>query len=130
MAHEPFPIADFRSGQFSGKEPWLSPASAFQTLTDGRIYRGRLEKRRGYSRLSELGVAASTINGSGPGPNSTAIYAIVNDLSPDGLFNNLIPETAVFAWPDGCCVVFGRARFQAPEHQPAGDPLADVEEDH
>ena len=98
--HEPFPIADYRAGQFSGKEPWLSPQNAFKTLEDGRIYRARLEKRRGYTRLSELGVAAATINGSGPGANSEAFYLIPHDVSADGLFNNLIPQTAVFEWPD------------------------------
>ncbi len=100
MPHEPFPIADFSAGQFSGKEPWLSPANAFQTLTDGRIYRGRLEKRRGYSRLSELGSAASTINGTGSGSNATATYLFTHSVTADGLFTNLIPETAVFTWPD------------------------------
>lgn len=98
--HEPFPIADFAAGQFAGKEPWLSPANAFQDLTDGRIYRGRLEKRRGYSRLSELGSAASTINGTGAGANSNATYSIAHLVTAAGLFTNLIPETAVFEWPD------------------------------
>lgn len=98
--HEPFPIADFMAGQFAGKEPWLSPANAFKELTDGRIYRGRLEKRRGYSRLSELGSAASTINGSGSGANSSATYVIAHSVTTEGLFANLIPETAGFAWPD------------------------------
>lgn len=99
-AHEPFPIADFSAGQFSGREPWLSPRNAFQTLTDGRIHRGRLEKRRGYSRLSELGIEASTINGTGSGVNSNATYLFTHDVTADGYFNNLIPETAVFEWPD------------------------------
>lgn len=98
--HEPFPIADFKAGQFSGKEPWLSPSNAFETLTDGRVYRGRLEKRRGYSRLSELGSAGATINGSGTGANSNATYLFTHSVTSDGLFTNLIPETAVFEWPD------------------------------
>lgn len=97
--HEPFPIADFRAGQFSGKEPWLSPANAFKALTDGRIYRGRLEKRRGYSRLSELGVAATTKNGTGTGANWNTIYSTFS-IGSDGRIADFIPETALFEWED------------------------------
>lgn len=97
--HEPFPIADFRAGQFTAKEPWLSPQNAFKSLTDGRIYRGRLEKRHGYSRLSELGVVASTKNGSGSGPNYNANYGSFT-INSDGRISDMIPETAVFEWED------------------------------
>lgn len=109
MAHEPFPIADFAAGQFSGREPWLSPRNAFQVLTDGRIHRGRLEKRRGYSRLSELGAAASTINGTGSGGNQNATYSIAHLVTSEGLFTNLIPETAVFEWEDASAAVLTAA---------------------
>jgi hypothetical protein len=103
--HTPFPIADFANGFYTGKEPWLSPSNAFRELRNGRIYRGRLEKRRGYSRLSELGVAASTINGTGSGANSNATYSIAHSVSADGYFLNLIPETAVFEWEDASAAV-------------------------
>lgn len=96
----PFPIADFSNGFYTGKEPWLSPSNAFQELRNGRIYRGRLEKRRGYSRISELGSAASAINGTGSGANSNATYSIAHSVTSTGLFTNLIPKTAVFTWPD------------------------------
>lgn len=99
-AHAPFPIADFSNAFYTGKEPWLSPNNAFRELRNGRVYRGRLEKRRGYSRLSELGIEHATVNGTGSGVNSNAIYALSHDVSADGFFNNLIPETAVFSWPD------------------------------
>lgn len=99
--HEPFPIAGFeQAALYTGKEPWLAPRNAFRELRNGRIYRSRLEKRRGYSRLSELGIAAATINGTGSGSNANATYLFTHDVTTDGYFNNLIPETAVFEWPD------------------------------
>lgn len=99
MDMQPFPIADFQMGMFAGREPWLSPRAAFRELTNGRIYRGRLEKRRGYSRLSELGVAAATKNGTGTGANWNTIYSTFS-IEADGRISNMIPETAVFQWED------------------------------
>lgn len=101
IPHEPFPIAGFeQAALYTGKEPWLAPRNAFREIRNARIYRSRLEKRRGYSRLSELGKAHATVNGTGSGANSNATYPHTHSVTSDGLFTNMIPETAVFEWPD------------------------------
>jgi hypothetical protein len=52
--HEAYPIADYVDGMKLDKEPWLSPRNAFRVLDDGRVFRGRLEKRTGFTRFAEL----------------------------------------------------------------------------
>jgi len=47
MAYIPYLISDFRTGWDIGKEPWLLPADAFQTLQNARVEKGVLEKRLG-----------------------------------------------------------------------------------
>lgn len=99
--HQPFPIADFQAGLFSAKEPWLSPQSAWRELKNGRAYRGRLEKRKGYSRMSELGIAAATVNGADflSRANNFAQYGTIL-VTADGRLDVVIPETVLFEWPD------------------------------
>lgn len=48
MAYEPFLIADFKTGKYLRREPWLLPEDAFEILRNGHIKNGVLEKRRGY----------------------------------------------------------------------------------
>lgn len=65
MSHEPFPIADYQDGLLLPKEPWLSPRNAFRELTNGRVFRGRLQKRQGFNYFAELasGTSDSTVLG-------------------------------------------------------------------
>lgn len=58
--HQPFPIADYTEGLTLNKEPWITPRNAWRSLEDARIFRGRLEKRRGYRRLAEVGIEETT----------------------------------------------------------------------
>mgnify|MGYP000885748510 CR=1 FL=1 len=52
---QPFPIVDFRSGIDLSRQAWIAPREAFAELVNCRVFRGRLEKRRGYERFSQLG---------------------------------------------------------------------------
>lgn len=52
--YKPYPIYDFRTGKYTAREPWLSPADAFETLRNGHVKYGILEKRRGYSEFGQL----------------------------------------------------------------------------
>lgn len=65
--YQDFPIADPQHGLFTGKEPWLSPADAFQTFENGYIDRGRILKRQGYKAFSRLESATSQVTLSGNG---------------------------------------------------------------
>jgi hypothetical protein len=59
--YEPFPIYDFKTGKFTARDPWLSPADAFSTLRNGHVKYGILEKRRGYTEFGQLvGVNTAT----------------------------------------------------------------------
>lgn len=44
---QPFPIADFRTGEFTAREAWLAPADAFSTMQNISIENGVLRKRMG-----------------------------------------------------------------------------------
>lgn len=93
MVHQPFPIADFVEGLRLDKEPWLSPRNAFRRLEDGRVFRGRLQKRRGFSRFAETGVAASQV---------TSLYGISNrkiyePVPADAFF---VPESIRMTYED------------------------------
>ena len=49
MPYKPFPIYSFSSGLDLGKEPWLIPKDAFSSIKNAFIYKGVLQKRKGYS---------------------------------------------------------------------------------
>lgn len=89
MSHQSFPIADFDLGLFEGREPWLSPQNAFETLKNGRVYLGRLEKRRGYSRFSEMGIQASQVSGTIPGAGA-------RQYVPSPTSRTVVPESMYF----------------------------------
>lgn len=65
--YEPYPLLDYREGVDQARKPWISPASTWEQLSNCHIARGRLEKRRGYSYLGQLGtkVTAEAIGASG-----------------------------------------------------------------
>ena len=51
MGYTPFPISDFKTGLFTAREAWLSPADAFSKLENANIFRGRVRKRSGLEFL-------------------------------------------------------------------------------
>jgi hypothetical protein len=52
--YESFPIYDFKSGLHLDKEPWLIPKDAFSSLKNAFIYKGVLQKRKGYSEWARF----------------------------------------------------------------------------
>lgn len=53
-AYEPFPIYDMRGGKVTAREPWLLPKDAFEKLRNGHLFRGVLEKRKGYTEFGRI----------------------------------------------------------------------------
>jgi len=59
--YKPYPIYDMRTGKKTDTEPWLLPKDGFETLSNCRLKKGVLEKRKGYSFFGQhLEVDTST----------------------------------------------------------------------
>jgi hypothetical protein len=54
MTAQPFLIANLRTGVERDMEPWLLPEDAFPNLEDCYLFRGRIQRRRGYVQLGRL----------------------------------------------------------------------------
>lgn len=91
--HEPFPVADFVEGMSLSKEPWLSPRNAFRTMNEARVFRGRLEKRKGFSRFAEVttDLADDTAN---DWLEVSGLYYYHTAVDTD----KPIPESILFTW--------------------------------
>lgn len=62
MSYQPFLVADFKTGLFDAREPWLAPIDAFPELKNGQVFRGRLTKRQGYVEYGKLAERVATVN--------------------------------------------------------------------
>ena len=49
-----FLVADMQVGLERDREPWLLPDQAFPTLEDAYLFRGRIQRRRGFANLGRL----------------------------------------------------------------------------
>lgn len=77
--YTPFPIIDLKVGKYTRRDPWLAPADAFETLSNCRIKRGVLEKRRGYALYGQiLKIDTGTLN---PTLQTNPVMGIFNYLS-------------------------------------------------
>ena len=86
MPYTPFPILDMKTGKYLRRDPWLSPQDAFETLSDCRIKRGVLEKRRGYALFGQVvAISTTTLN---PTLQTNPVMGIFNHLS--GSTENLL----------------------------------------
>jgi len=86
MPYTSFPILDMKTGKYLRRDPWLSPQDAFETLSDCRIKRGVLEKRRGYALFGQiLAINTITLN---PTLSTNPVTGIFNHLS--GTTENLL----------------------------------------
>lgn len=54
MSYRPFLIADYKVGVDTQLEPWLLPANAFQSLFNGYIHNGVINRRAGYEFLADM----------------------------------------------------------------------------
>jgi len=72
MSHyQPFPITEFKTGQYNYLQPWIRPIDAFEPLENAFIYRGQLSKRPGYRffgrpRYKNNQIIATGNGGAGP----------------------------------------------------------------
>ena len=86
MPYTPYPILDMKTGKYLRREPWLSPQDAFEKLSNCRIKRGILEKRRGYALHGQiLAISTTTLN---PTLQTNPVMGIFNHLS--GTTENLL----------------------------------------
>lgn len=75
---KPFPVLDMKTGKYTRRDPWLSPADAFETLRNCRIKRGVLEKRRGFALYGQiLKIDTITLN---PTLSTNPVMGIFNHL--------------------------------------------------
>lgn len=93
-----FPIADFSSGLFLAKEPWISPTNAFRRMENSRVFRGRLVKRNGFSRFAELTADIADRTSSGTNPGTWSGYYV---FLPTSLTSRLVPESLLFTSDNG-----------------------------
>jgi len=93
-AHQPFPIADVETGMYQAKEPWLSPNNAFQELNDAHVFRSRIHRRVGFSRLSSCGVASTSGMTRALGDSPTIAYTL------DVATRKFVPESIALTWND------------------------------
>ena len=52
-------VADFKTGKFLSKEPWLGPADAFPTLVNAYVDKGVLKKRKGVDTFMDVHASES-----------------------------------------------------------------------
>lgn len=57
-----FLIANMEIGLERDRLPWLLPDKAFPTLEDAYLFRGRIQRRRGFANLGRLCAQATTID--------------------------------------------------------------------
>jgi hypothetical protein len=77
----PFPIADFKTGLFEAREPWLSPADAMTTVKNVYIRRGVMRKRKGYSQyvqMNHYNSAISNVTQANPGAVTSNAHGLDN----------------------------------------------------
>ncbi len=86
MAYRPFLIADLQTAKSIGKQPWLSPQDAFETLENIHVNKGVFKKRLGFSPYAQMtyGAVAQTTT------SITGIHALLKS----GMPSLLIMDTA------------------------------------
>ena len=53
MPDEAFPIANLTTGEVTARKPWIIAKEAFSRLTNCELFRGVLQKKRGYVAIGE-----------------------------------------------------------------------------
>jgi hypothetical protein len=83
--YQAFPIMDFRKGRVDSKQPWLISEDAFESISNGFIGKGVLQKRLGYSQFGEM--SHSVLN-----------EAVADTTNPvQGTLSNFPVRNSVFA---------------------------------
>ena len=102
MPLEPFPIGSFEKGLFKRRDPIWSPADSWRELLNARVYRGRLEKRKGYTFFGDLGVPAVSVDATVGGSTNFIIFEIPNlpVLPKQGSYHVHFLTDTGFSWDD------------------------------
>ena len=71
MSNQIIPITDFKVGLDTFSQPENLPLDGFPELNNAHVFRGVLQKRKGYELLGILGVEITTITQANPGAITT-----------------------------------------------------------
>lgn len=84
--YQPFIIGNFTEGIYSGTEPWLTSDQAWQRMENARVYRGRVQKRTGYSLFGYLAVKVEDeqVDVGDGGVLYSSIFALGGDIFDEG----------------------------------------------
>jgi hypothetical protein len=89
MPYKPYPIYDFQTGKVTAREPWLLLKDAFETLRDCYLFRGVLEKRRGFSIFGKYGGEDEIL---ATGDGSTKAYTGNGNFAATAYHNSGAPK--------------------------------------
>lgn len=85
MVYQSFLIADFKTGLFEAKEPWLSPQDAFSEVNNAYVSKeGIITKRKGYTEYAQMNHYQKAITGvtkANPGVVTSAGHGLSNGTS-------------------------------------------------
>lgn len=90
--YKPFLISNFRTGFNEAVEPWIAPGDAFQLMLNAHLYRGVLEKIKGYdvyARMSYRRIEA--LSGTIDGANKTFTGTLTSPVTT----NNIIVQSSI-----------------------------------
>lgn len=86
-SYKPFLISEFKTGLYNYLQPWIRPNEAFDPLENACIYRGCLNKRKGYSLLGEMAYRDNGISiETGDGGTSYSGTLSVTPIVPGSLY--------------------------------------------
>lgn len=92
IEYQPFAISNFRTGFNQSVEPWLLPRDGFPYLKNAHLYRGVVEKIRGFSLFTNFSYR-KTIQLSGTINNINTVYT--GTLSPLPSTNNFYAQASI-----------------------------------
>ena len=91
--YQQFAISNFRTGFDEAVEPWLLPRDAYQTMVNAHLYRGVLERIRGYTLFAKFTYRNIQSLGTPDGVTTTFTGFLGTMMSP------ILPVTSnVFAY--------------------------------
>ncbi len=90
--YQGYPISNFRVGFDEAVEPWLLPRDAFQLLKNAHLYRGVVEKIKGYSFFAQMSYRKEVaLSGTIDGANKT----FTGTLSPLPTTQNITVQSTI-----------------------------------
>ena len=96
MPFRPMPLLDFQIGIYEGQEPWRAPKNAFVELDNAHVLRGRLLKRKGYTKYGILGLPITETNVGNGGDDDSGELSNDNLLPAANLSKTA--DTFTLAW--------------------------------